>query len=64
MTKQERIVVSAYTGILMCDFQDVHRYIEVKLGRPVWTHELADDTVIKEIKSATKSDFLELCDNE
>lgn len=24
MTKQERIVVSAYTGILMCDFQDVH----------------------------------------
>lgn len=48
----------------MCDFQDVHRYIEAKLGRPVWTHELADDTVIKEIKSATKSDFLELCDNE
>lgn len=35
MTKQERIIVSAYTGFLMCDFSDVHKYIEEKLGRSV-----------------------------
>ena len=40
MTKQEKIVVSAYTGVLMCDFKDVHKYIEEKMGRPVFTHEL------------------------
>ena len=61
MTKQERIIVSAYTGVLMCNFDDVHKYIEEKLGRPVFTHELGCDKVEREIKAATKSDFLALC---
>lgn len=63
MTKQEKIVVSAYTGVLMCDFSDLHEYIEKKLGRPVWTHELASEEVQKEIRQKTKDDFLELCKN-
>ena len=41
MTKWEKVVISAYTGVLMCDFDDLHKYIEDKLGRPVWTHELS-----------------------
>lgn len=41
MTKQEKVIVSAYTGVLMCDFADLHEYIEKIMGRPVWTHELA-----------------------
>lgn len=61
MTKQERIIVSAYTGFLMCDFNDMHKYIEEKLGRPVWTHELADKNVLAEIREKCKSDFLALC---
>ena len=64
MTKTERIVVSAYTGYLMCDFADVQKYREEKLGRFVYTHELAKDYVIEEIKNATKSDFLGLCGND
>ena len=63
MTKQEKIVVSAYTGVLMCDFSDLHEYIEKKLGRPVWTHELASEELQKEIRQKTKDDFLELCKN-
>lgn len=63
MTKQEKIVVSAYTGILMCDFDDLHQYIEEKLGRPVWTHELASSEVQDEIKKKTKADFLALCND-
>lgn len=61
MTKHEKIVVSAYTGILMCDFGDLHQYIQEKLGRPVWTHELASSEVQDEIKEKTKADFLALC---
>lgn len=61
MTKQEKIIVSAYTGVLMCDFSDMHEYIEKKLGRPVWTHELASKEVRAEIREAIKSDFLKLC---
>lgn len=61
MTHQEKIVVSAYTGYLMYDFNDVHKYIEEKLGRPIWTHEMADPKIIYEIRNATREDFLALC---
>ena len=61
MTKQERIIVSAYTGFLMCDFDDLHKYIEEKVGRPVWTHELADAEIQSEIREKCKNDFLSLC---
>lgn len=64
MTKQERIIVSAYTGYLMCDFSDMHKYIEEKLGRPVWTHEMAYKEIQNEIRAATKKDFLALCEVE
>lgn len=64
MTKQERIIVSAYTGILMCNFSDMHKYIEEKLGRPAWTHEMVSYNVQKEIENAVKPDFLALCGDE
>lgn len=43
MTEKEKIIVSAYTGYLLCDFSAVHKYVEEKLGRPIWTHEFADE---------------------
>ena len=64
MTHREKVIVSAYTGILMCDFSDVHEYIEKILRRPVWTHELADKKIQDEIKAASKSDFLTICEME
>lgn len=64
MTKQEKIIVSAYTGVLMCDFDDVHEYIQKKLGRPVYTHELADKGIQKEVKEKSHEDFLEICNRE
>lgn len=61
MTKQEAIVVSAYTGFLMCDFNDMHEYIEKKLGRPIYTHEFALDLIQNEIHEKVKPDFLKIC---
>ena len=61
MTKEEKLIVSAYTGILMTDFDSMHKFIEKKLGRLVWTHELASEKVQDEIKKAFKEDFLKLC---
>lgn len=61
MTKKERVIVSAYTGVLMCDFPDMHKYVEEKLGRPVFIHEFCDPSVKAEIKAKTKADFLSLC---
>ena len=67
MTDREKAIVMAYTGTAMLvgeKFSIFHKYIEDILGRPVWTHELADHTVMEEIKEKSKSDFLELCKNE
>lgn len=64
MTKREKQVVSAYTGVLMCDFGDFHEYVEEILGRPVWTHEMALDEVENEIKEKSKEEFLEICAKE
>lgn len=57
MTLHEKVVLSAYTGILMCDMSKVHKYIEKLLGRSVWTHELASETLWKTIKEKAKPDF-------
>ena len=64
MTKEEKIIVSAYTGYLMCDFTSVHEYIEKVLGRPVFTHELAEKRIQKEIEEKVKPDFIKLCEKE
>lgn len=61
MTKREKIVVSAYTGVLMCNFDDLHKYIEELFGRPVWTHEIANEKVQAEIKEKSKVEFLKIC---
>lgn len=61
MTYHEKIVVSAYTGYLMCDFSDMHEYIEKKLGRPVWTHEMANEDIQEAIRNAVHPDFIALC---
>lgn len=61
MTKEEKLIVSAYTGILMVNFNELHEFIEKRLNRPVFTHELADKLVLEEIKKSVKEDFLALC---
>lgn len=61
MTLKERVIVSAYTGVLMCPMHDMCKYIKELLGHPVYTHELADPQVMAEIKEKAKPDFLALC---
>lgn len=66
MTKKECAIVMAYTGIPMLsgeDFRIYHRYIEDIMGRPVWTHELANEAVVKEIKEKSRYDFLKVCES-
>lgn len=66
MTDKERAIIMAYTGISMLTgdkFSIFHKYIEDILGRPVYTHELANKSVCEEIKEKSKKDFIELCKN-
>lgn len=64
MTDKEKAIVMAYTGTAMLvgdKFDIFHQYIEEKMGRPIWTHELAFKEVWAEIKEATREDFNRLC---
>lgn len=60
MTKREAAIVSAYTGVLIGDFDEVHKYIEELLGRPVFTHELADPVIVAKIQELAKPDFVNI----
>lgn len=59
MTKREAAIVSAYTGVMLGKFSDMHEYVEELIG-PVWTHHLADKEIVARIKEASKQDFVEL----
>lgn len=57
LTVREAAIVSAYTGFLIGEFHEVHRYVEEILGRPVQTLELASDEIEKEIHEKAQADF-------
>lgn len=67
MTDREKAIVMAYTGICMLTgdkFQIYHKYVEDIMGRPVWTHEMALDSIADEIRAKSKDDFIALCADE
>lgn len=61
INSHDRLVISAYTGFLMCDFNELHKFIERTLGRPVFTHELAAPDVLKLIQEKLKPEWLAIC---
>lgn len=61
MTKYEKLVISAYTGVLMVNFEELHEFIEKKLGHPVWSHEFADPNFNEELQKIFKDEFLRIC---
>ena len=61
MTREEAILLSAYTGFLLApDFSEVHKFCEDTLGRPIWTHEFADRGVQNEIREKLRPKIMEL----
>ena len=62
MTLREKQVVSAYTGVLMCRMSELCKYIEELLGRPVYTHELANKEIAEKIKDEAQAEFLQICE--
>lgn len=64
MKNREKAIIMAYTGVCMLsgdEFQHFHKYVEEIMGRPVFTHELADKAICDKIKEKAKPDFLKLC---
>ena len=60
MTKREAAIVSAYTGILIGEFGDFHKYAEEIIGGPIWTHKFGDKKFTNKIKELSRNDFLNI----
>lgn len=64
LTREQAAVVGAFTGVVLGPFQDIHKYAERVLGRPIFDFEFADDNVARKIQDAAEADFLSICPNE
>ena len=63
MTKQEKLIVTAYTGVMMVNEVDFYSYLEELLGRPILAKELSSDGFVNEVVNAVKDDFMKLCED-
>lgn len=64
MTKQECAIVTAHTEISMLrgdDLKYLYRYLSEIIGRPVFSHEIAE--VCEQFRDRIKADFIALCRN-
>ena len=61
LTKEQAAIVGAYTGFAAGNFGHIQEYAERILGRPIFTHEFADEATVEELRLAAKPDFLAIC---
>ena len=59
MKKREALVITAYTGTLLCDFSDFQDFASEIIGRPIFTHEMAHEEISEEF-SVDEDVFLSL----
>ena len=64
MTKSEKLIVSAYTGVLMVDQKEFHQFAEKVLKRPVQEYEFITLAIWEILKRKTQNKFMELCREE
>lgn len=64
LTPGQAAIIAAYTNILCGPFSDFHAYATRILGRPVWTHQFANEKLNAELREAAKADFLTICSSQ
>lgn len=60
ITKEQAVVLSGFTGILMCNFGDLHGDVEKRMGHPVWTHQFGSQEFSEKVKQLYRDDFMAL----
>ena len=61
LTKEQAVIITGFTGYAACSLSELQEDVEKRLGRPVWTHEFADEDVRKKIRDAYRGDFVAMC---
>lgn len=63
LTYRECAIIETYTGYCMCAGErrdEVYKYMQEIMERPVWTHEFADHEIQKELRDKSRADFIAL----
>lgn len=63
MTKEERFIVSAYTGVMMVEKEEFYDYLEQLIGRPILAKELDTEEFVVQVINTVKDDFMKLCED-
>lgn len=63
MTKEEKLIVTAYTGVMMVEEAEFYDYLEKLMGRPILAKELNSEEFVGQVISAVKDDFAKLCED-
>lgn len=64
MTREEAILLSAYTGFMFApDFGELQKFCEETLGRPVLTNEFADKQLFKDLRVKLQPKLKDLIQN-
>jgi|ERR1035437_666165 tetratricopeptide (TPR) repeat protein len=64
MTKQEKAIATAFTGVMFSageDYDTYTHYVEKLIGRSLITNELGSKEFMSEIKEKSKTDFMNMC---
>lgn len=60
LTKEQCVILTGYTGLLMSKLSDLHEDVERRVGYPVFTHQFGNKEFAAEIKKMYTPDFLKL----
>jgi hypothetical protein len=60
MTKYEAAVISAFTGVMVCEFSDMKNYIQKLTGRLMFDEEFGGEENFIKIKELARNDFMNL----
>ena len=58
MTKREAAIVSAFTGVMLGKFSDMHAYVEELFGTPIFSHMFGFEQFANLIKEKATPDFM------
>ena len=64
MTKSEKLIVSAYTGVLMVSESDFRKFAEGVLKRQIQDYEFVIASFWEVLRQKTKNKFMDLCKGE
>jgi hypothetical protein len=61
LTKEQAIVITGYTGFNAGYWDEFLKDLEKRIGYPVFTHQLADESFAKTVRDLYRLDFIRMC---